>query len=496
MQIPLLSGAYEGISTDTSSQELINWYFEKPAPREQHQGAVLPIPGGTRGPTVSDTYQITGMIYNSDPAYGEIYVVANTASGATLFQVDPDNTVTSRGTVGTFSTNPALCHMQLNVYSKEIYIKSASADRGWIYEYDSTTLTQITDTTPPTTSYASAFIDGYFLVSDNTGNNPGRFYWSNLNDGQNWDDTNFATATNLASDILDMVVDRGNIYLIGNSKSEIWYNSGNADQTFERFETLNTGCVTFGTAKQIDNTVMWFSQNDRGDYQVIRIGEGSVPQVVSTPELSYKWQAVATAHQPWAYVYQMGGHEFYVLSFRGTNTTWAYDASTGEWHQRSGTLSSGNPTEDFVSNHVFWPANTDDKHAVVLDSDPGHIYWWRPNEFQWTAGETTTAIPRRLTSPGIRVENEARIRISELQIDMQEALSGLTDADLVITWSKDGGRTFTSTGRTVDLEAGPRHMTRKCGYGRHWVFRLDTETDGKAIVKGAFARIAGEPLSG
>ena len=490
MQLPLVTGSYEGISTDTSTAELINFYYEPAAQGEQHQGAALPVPGGSRGVTVSAGNAISQLIHNTDPAYQSLFAVVNAAGTARLYEIETNETVTNHGAIGTFTANPQLTHMEVNVFGKEIYVKSASADRGWIFDYTTDTLTQITDTTPPTTSYASAFIDGYFLVSDNTGTNPGRFYWSDLNDGLNWTDTNYATATNLGSDIIDIVVDRGNIYLIGNTKAEIWYNSGDANNTFKRYENLNTGCVTYGTAKQIDNTVMWFSQNERGDYQVIRIGEGSVPEIVSTPELSYTWQDVATAHQPYAYVQQFGGHEFYVLSFRGTNTTWAYDVTTGRWSQRSATFSAGEPVEDFVSNFVFWPDNTDDKFVVTLDTDPGYLYYMRTDEFEWT-GASATPIPRRITSPTIRKDRESVMRIAEIELDC-ETLSGLTDTGIDISWSKDGGKTFT-TPRTLDLE-NERLIARKLGKGRKWVFRIETESEGKVVVKdGLMARMAGEP---
>jgi hypothetical protein len=37
-----------------------------------------------------------------------------------------------------------------------------------------------------------------------------------------------------------------------------------------------------------------------------------------------------------AYTYQQDGHSFYVLNFPAADTTWAYDATTGAWHERRG----------------------------------------------------------------------------------------------------------------------------------------------------------------
>jgi hypothetical protein len=112
---------------------------------------------------------------------------------------------------------------------------------------------------------------------------------------------------------------------------------------------------------------------------------------------------------------------------------------------------------------------------------------------------------RRITGPTFHTDNEDRLRVSEVQIDVEEGVIDNADAgndrQLTLYYSKDNGHSY-SSGKQLDIgEAavdGYNHrlMMRKLGQARHWSFRIYSDTPRKLIVKGAYGRIYGEQKSG
>ena len=90
-----------------------------------------------------------------------------------------------------------------------------------------------------------------------------------------------------------------------------------------------------------------------------------------------------------------------------------------------------------------------------------------------------TRIPRERRSMSLG-KDEERIRIRSLQLDLDEGFGDSnddTDTAFWMSWSKDGGHTFSneierSAGDLGDY--GRRLVWRRLGQARNWVFRLRT----------------------
>ena len=483
MRIPLLAGAYAGVSTNTSSQEAVNWYYEGPAPREGHSGAMVPVHGATLFDTLANTGDIRGMLF--DPGDALLYVVSDND----LYSVNSGATETARDVLATSSGR---IEMALNPLSREIL--TVDGNTGYHYDIPTTTATDISDADFPDTATTVAYINGRFLVNDPTV--AGKIWWSNLNDGLTWDGTDNGTAQSLETPVQKILVDKNDIFLFGDYQTEVWYNSG-SNLVFERFEWIETGIAAPGTAVKFDNSIAWLSQNSRGQLQAVRIGEGYNPVVFSTPELTRKWEAYGTVSDAFAYSYQFLGHEFYVLTFPTGNATWVYDAVTQEWHQRSGAFSGGEPTRELANAYAYttWSGGT---HIVGDYNVTGKLFAFDPDTYTFDS----TNMERRLTGPLINVDNEDRLRFSEVQIDVEEGVIDAADSgndrQLTLYYSKDGGHTYSSG---VQLNIGEaavdgythRLIKRKLGYGRLWNFRIYTDTPRKIVIKGAFGTIYHEP---
>ena len=516
MKIPLLAGASKGISTNTSSQEAINFFYERPALREGHQGAMLPVHGATLFDTLANAGDLRALLYDSGDSL--LYAVSDND----LYSIASNATETARDVLATTSGD---VEMAINAPGREIL--TVDGNTALHYQIDTTTGTDVIDAQFPDTCTTVAMINGRFLVNDPTLS--GVFWWSDINDGTSYGATSFATAESLESPVRKIIVDKNDIYLLGDEKAEIWYNSGDPDFVFERFEFIETGIEGALTGVQFDNTVAWLTRSSRGGLQAVKAGSSFQPEVFSTPELTRTWEAYATVSDARAYTYQMDGHEFYVLTFPTANATWAYDALTQEWHQRSAAFSSGSPIREKANCHAYCGAWAGGTHILGDFNSTGKLFALSSTTYTFDS----VNMERRLTGPLISSDNEPRIRFSEVQIDIEEGVNESADVnndrELTLSWSRDGGHLYSSGaqldlgGRILDfilLESGDkillesddgsrlltegdndgsrylhRLMQRKLGKGRLWNFRIYSDTTRKLIVKGAYGRIAGESLN-
>lgn len=489
MKVPLLGGAYEGISTNTSSQEAINFFYEPPAPGEGHLGAMVPVHGATLFDTLANTGDIRGMLF--EPQGSLLYVVSDND----LYSVTSGAVETARDVLATTSGR---VEMALNPIAREIV--TVDGNTGYHYEIGTTTATDISDADFPDTATTVDYCNGRFLVNDPTTN--GKWWFSDLNDGTAWGAASFCTAQSLTSPVRKIVVDKvDSIYVFGDDRSEVWYNSGDPDLVFEKVEAIECGIAAAGTACRFDNTVAWLSRSARGALQAVRAGGQFQPQVFSTPEVTTKWERYSTVSDAFAYVMQIDGHEFYIVTFPTAGATWAYDALTKLWHRRSAAFSSSNPTREKANCHAFcgdWSGGT---HILGDFNETGKLFAVSTSVYTFDSAN----MERRGTGPTLAGMNESRLRFSEVQVDLEEGVADAGDTgnddELTLSYSKDGGHTY-STGVQLNLGVGAstgyatRLMQRKLGYGRSWTFRVYTDTPRKIVIKGAYGRVYGEGLDG
>jgi hypothetical protein len=469
MKIPFLGGAYEGRSPNVAPQTCINWYFENGKDGESLVGT----PGANLFVDLGSGEVRGGIRYN-----GKAYFVC----GNTLFEVNSAGTATSRGTLNTSSGKVSMAHNGTRTgANQQIFI--ADGTQRYIYDNTTSTLTGYTDYAATTVT----FIDGYFLF---TITNSDRVYFTNLYDGVTVTGTDFFTLEGHPDEALAVMGDQRELFGFGDETLEVWYNSGDNDNTFQRFQGgfKEMGCVARFSPQKLDNGIAWLTQNDRGDAMVATLGEGYTPKIISTPEVNYQLSKYTTVADAFAYTYQNEGHEFYVLTFPTEKRVWVYDAATQEWHQRAHTINGTFPNRERYNCHVF----AFGKH-LMGDFENGKVY-----SLDSTSGTLeSTRIPRERTSPDI-TDEEKRVRIAAFQLDMEEGTGDpnvSTDTSIWLSYSKDGGHTFSNEIERSIGDAGEyRHriIWRRLGWGRHWIFRVRTWSPNSVIVKGAYARLYGE----
>lgn len=250
----------------------------------------------------------TGPYRGSIKAHGVLYFV----SGSALYRVRTDKTFDAVGAIP--GVGPA------QMASNGIQVAIAANGLGFIAT--ATTFGQITDPDLISPVTSVAYVDGYFLWSA-----AGSFQVSRLLDGENYDALDVASAEGAPDDIVGIVVDHRDVYLIGEETIEVWYNSGNLDFPFERQGNafIERGAISRDTLVKIDNSIFWLDEAG----VVFRIAGMASPVRISTHAIEF-WLRGATDFVAWTY--RQEGHEFYVLSCSAG--TRIFDVATGVWHAR------------------------------------------------------------------------------------------------------------------------------------------------------------------
>lgn len=469
MRVPLVGGAGPGRSSDIAPETYLNWFAEG-------NGEKVSLVS-TRGSTVLSTPAVAEVRGSIDYNGYAWFVVGNT-----LYRVDSAGTAVSKGALTTSTGKVSMAHNGTRTdATQEIFI--ADGTQRYIYDNVADLLTGYTDYAAVTV----VFLDGYFVfnVADTD-----RFYITNLYAGSIVDPLDFATAEGAPDELLAVITAGRDLFLVGKKNLEVWYNSGDVDNTFQRYQGgfTQTGTAAKHSVSVFDNTICWLTQNKRGNRMVAMLGQGYQPNYISSPEVNYRLSTYTTYEDAFSYVYQHEGHEFYCLTFPSHKVTEVYDAVTKQWHQRGHVIDGVFPNRERYNCHVF----SFGKH-LFGDLSNGSIY----QEDASVGTIDGTRIPRELVLPNL-TDEEARIRVGAFQLDMQEGIGDPNETDdtgMWLSYSKDGGHVFSHEREATIGDTGKtktRVRWRRLGQARNWIFKLRTWSPKPMVLKAAYVRLFGD----
>jgi hypothetical protein len=288
------------------------------------------------------------------------------------------------------------------------------------------------------------FADGYcfaWFLNTHT------FQMSALEDATTWSGLDVATVSLFPDNFMSMICDHREAWFFSLKKSAGYYNAGAG---FPSYIPIQGAFAEFGAGAtsatvQLDNSVFWIGQDERGGAVGYRLN-GYANQRVSTHAVEFAWQRYAIVADARAYTYQEDGHSFWVIYFPSANATWVYDVSTDFWHQRGAwNAVSGTYDADHSQSHMYIFG----KH-LVGDWASGNIYEQSTAIFTDNGG-----ILRGLRrSPTLYLANK-RIYYSDFEVDAQAGVAPqppLLDgngnprpAQIMLRWSNDGGFTWSPT---------------------------------------------------
>jgi hypothetical protein len=296
------------------------------------------------------------------------------------------------------------------------------------------------------------------------------------------DPLSFASKDGSPDDLVALIVDRREVYLLGEMSSEVWIDSGGVPFPFTRIPGTSTqqGIAAQWSCARMGNSFAYVSKNNRGEAMIVRMN-GYFPERISTHavETTLVNQNVSDAL---AWTYQLEGHEVYVVTFPsiGENgLTWAYDNTTGLWHKW---LYRNNQNQ--FERHRGNCCAFFNQQVLVGDYKNGKIYQVA-REFYTDDGQPIRRIRR---APHITSDLQ-RQYFHELQIQFQPGV-GLSsgqgqDPQAMLRWSNDGGSTWSNEYWTSIGKQGKyqnRAIWRRLGWSRDKVFEVSVSDPVKAVI--------------
>lgn len=304
--------------------------------------------------------------------------------------------------------------------------------------------------------------------------------------GGGFDPLDIASKNGSPDPIVTLVVMHLEIWLIGALTTEIWYNSGAADFTFQRLPGtfIEHGCVALYSLAKHDLSVFWLSQ-DREGQSVVIMGNNYRAFRVSTHAIEYAIANYSVISDAIGYTYQQEGHVFYVLTFPTANKTWVYDKTSALWHERNSLSTDGNGQ---LNRHLSNTAANAYSKNVVGDYKNGNLYAFDLNTYT----DNGTPIPRIRAFPHM-LDDDDRVLYQSFTADIESGtITDNSDPQVSLRWSDNRGKSY---GNRVEQELGNTgaYLTsvqwNRLGYARDRVFELNWSSNSKTALQGAFVEI-------
>jgi len=435
--------SYQARALAFSAQRCVN-YFAETAPPDAKSGVVVYNAPGLKA--YADG--LAGAVRGAIVAGGVLYVVA----GDKFYSVDSAGAETL---IGSINTSIGSVSMAANRAATQEVCFVDGAD-GWTYD-TSNGLRVISDG-----DFAAAdtvaFQDGYFIFNRS---GTSQFFISGIDDGRSYDAADFADAERSPDNVIAVVSNHGELWVYGETTTEVYFNSGNADFPFERIQgaTIERGIAAAFSIAAEDNTLFWL-----GDDLVIYRAAGYVPQRVSTHAIEEQLRLMSSVADAVAFFVTISGHKFYHIVFPTGRKAFVYDVATGLWHER----------ESFGARHWRGASYVEayGKH-LVGDAFQGRIGELDMETFT-EFGQTMQGI---LTSPPIH-SDERRLFHRRVEVAIESGV-GTTTGGTPQAWlrySDDGGRTWRARQPTRSMgkigEYSQRLRWLRMGASRNRVYEL------------------------
>ena len=438
------------------------------------------ITSGGTGYAVGDTITVTGGIYSQQATYTVASVAAGVVTGLTtvsngVYTVVPgtpsQTTTSGNGTgltltltfgTGTGGTGSYVVSTSQTVASTSLYALNFSvmpANDG-----------------PFTGADVVDVVDNYFVY-----NRPNTQQWGASSPLSPISPSlSFSSKDGAPDNLVSMIVDHREVYLLGETSSEVWVDSGLFPFAFQRIPGTSTqhGIAAKFSVARLGNSFAYLSKNIRGDGQVMMMN-GYTPTRISTHavENSIEGQYIADAR---AWTYLIEGHEVYVVSFPTIDLTWAYDIATGMWHKWL-----------WVDDQNVFHRHRGNCHThfqginLVGDHSNGQIYMLDPNNYTDNGNEI-----RRVRRAPHLISDYQRQYFSEFQIHFQPGV-GLPDGSApqaMCRWSDDGGSTWSNEHWcSIGVQGAykNRAIWRRLGQSRDRIFEVVVTDPINAVITAA-----------
>ena len=520
-RLPLIGGAYSARWVGANAQRAINLYPENnpkgisPVPMTHYQRPGL-VPLGPQN-SVGDFNTDFNTDFSIGITYGPllgagrgIYTASNGVGycviGQGVYKINTNWTLTLLGSMLIYNTNMvSMVDNGANILlvdgSKYGYTINLGTNAFAVYTDSSGTFVG---------SNRVDIIDG-FIVGNVVNTS---YYFSTLNNSLTIDPTYVASKNNYPGNIITLGVSRRQLLLLGNFKSELWYDAGNTGFPFAELPgaSIEHGCTAAYSWATEDINAYWLGQDLQGagivfkqtGYNTLRISNHALENAILS---MMKTVGIGDAV---GYTYQQGGHVFYGLNFPAGNQTWVYDASIGDpnlsWHQRCWTDDNGNLNRD----RVIAVANLYNMN-VGQDWQYGTLYQLNRDTYTDTVNGVTGNIscirtfPHILAGAGANPQNpnNALIEAEGKRVKFNNFIADIEVGDVPLDSSGGAGQVFLrvsldrgkSFGEPIAMSLGipGQYLTEPkwqiLGIGRDVIFELSYSAIGSVALNGAWVDV-------
>lgn len=296
--------------------------------------------------------------------------------------------------------------------------------------------------------------------------------------------TFFALKDSSSDNVVTLMENNREAWIVGERASEVWYNGGGANFSFSRIPGVSpqVGCsARQSIARLSTSSLAWLARSERGENVVVKTEQyGVVP--ISSKAVEAAISSYPLVSDAIGDTYEEEGHLFYVLTFPTADKTWVYDATasaaagTPQWHERASFTSATGAFHRVRANCFFNFQNL----RMVGDFLSGYVHQLTRTVFTDAGFNSETGLPTVEPLVALRKapilwsrENRKRLFHSSLQIDFRPG-QGLqtgqgSDPQLMIRWSDDAGETFGNQHYVPVGRAGRyknRAMIRRLGMAR------------------------------
>ena len=476
--------AYQTRSLNAGVEDLVNLYVEMPESRSG-MPALYGRPGQKLLMVLPDS-PVRAELYQDQRSWavaGGSYI--ETTSGVPVV-IGP---VANDGLPAGIYTNGQEGHQNFIV----------SGGFGYIHDLNSNAFGLIADSQfPQGYAVCGDFMDGFFLVVTNAAAPAGTSFQLSSGtvgtpeDGTNWSTPLYLAKRSIASDnIMRLIVNHREMWLFGSVTSEGWSDTGATNFPLAPIPGvfIDQGIGAVWSAVRLDNSVAWLAQNRDGNRTVMSVNQ-LAPQRISNFAVEESLRRCPTISDFIGYVFQEGGHLFYVLTSTVNKLTWVYDVSQGPklgWARWSW-LNPVSGLEEAILGRCHTAAFG--SHWIG-DRNSGNVYVQSMDYFT----DNGNAILAVRQFPHINQEQKW-IVYDLLQIDgemgvgLQAPQQG-SQPKLMLRWSDDGGHTFGNERREPMGPIGAytsRAMFWATGAARNRVFRMTCSDPVKRAFTAAYLR--------
>lgn len=453
MRIVLPGQSYEHSSRDANYQRSVNLF---PSPTgDKAIGAIqLHTPG------LKELVDLSGDAVRAIMPFEEkLYVIVDQTVYSLTLSADKESATST--TVGTLTNSTGRISWSRN--PTQIMIVDGSST-GYIITTSTDSIAAIADA-DFTGGDTVNFIDSYFVY--NTPNAATMFATSS-NDGSTVDALDVATAESSPDKLKAVISHKGEIWAVGDKTTEVWYNAANP--VGFPFSPRDGAVIDQGTSAahsliRADNTLLWLD-----DRRFIVQAEGYNVKVVSTNAISAEFQTYETVSDAFAFSFEDRGHFFYQITFPTEKKTWAYDLTTGMWHEKS----FKDPESDTDTRHMANCFGMFDDLDLVGAFNSGKIYKMS-RDYLDDAGDPIF----RTRTTAHSTQELKQISFNSLELHAETGKGKVTgagsDPQIMLRYSHDGGYTWShSIARSLGKlgEYGKRVRWNRLGSGREWIFEF------------------------